>query len=396
MDLYYYKAKNVKGQVSKGVCNEKEKLNIYKELREKGFFLVNITNKNIFKITHKKITLKDCSILCNKLYILMASGINITDAISIIYEDFNNISVKNSLHDIRNNILKGEGIYDSFSGFSNIYPKFLLSMIYIGEESGRIQYIFYDLKNFYENKYKFDKEIKNALIYPIIILIAFIIMLYILIHMVVPSFMGIFNELGSSIPKKTLGMIAVIKTCNIVLAILFLGIIFMVLGSKIFHKKYKIKYTIDNLKIRIPILGQIYKNIFTCNFSNSMNLMIKSGIPINKSLKLLEEITDNYIFKNKIKDLNSSIKDGKSISLSLKKCDFSNKILLSMVHVGEESGKLEECFESVYSILKKDLEEKFKACIKLIEPTIIIFMSLIICIIFLYVFIPIMNLVDLI
>lgn len=127
-----------------------------------------------------------------------------------------------------------------------------------------------------------------------------------------------------------------------------------------------------------------------------MNLMIKSGIPINKSLKLLEEVTDNYIFKENIKNLNKNIKDGKSISISLNKCGFSNKILLSMVHIGEESGRLEESFYSVYKILKKDLEEKLKVSVKLIEPTIIIFMSLIICIIFLYVFIPMMNLVDLI
>ncbi len=81
-----------------------------------------------------------------------------------------------------------------------------------------------------------------------------------------------------------------------------------------------------------------------------MNLMIKSGIPINKSLNLLEEITDNYIFKENIKNLNKNIKDGKSISFSLNKCNFPNKILLSMVRVGEESGKLEESFYSVYNI----------------------------------------------
>ncbi|MCS4482843.1 type II secretion system F family protein [Clostridium botulinum] len=396
MDLFYYKAKDIKGNVLKGACNEKEKVNIYKELREKGYFLLNITNKNIFKIRSEKITLKDCSILCNKLYMLMASGINITDAINIVYEDFNNVHVKNSLYTIRNNILRGDSIYNSFKGFSNIYPKFLLSMIYIGEESGRIQYVLSDLKNFYENKYKFNKEIKNALIYPIIVLIAFIIMLYILIHMVVPSFIGLFNELGGSIPKKTLGMITAIKVFNVILGILFISISFVLLGSNFFYKRYKIKYAVDNLKIKTPILGQIYKNIFICNFSNSMNLMIKSGIHINKSLKLLEEVTDNYIFKENIKNLNKNIKDGKSISISLNKCGFSNKILLSMVHIGEESGRLEESFYSVYKILKKDLEEKLKVSVKLIEPTIIIFMSLIICIIFIYVFIPMMNLVDLI
>lgn len=125
-------------------------------------------------------------------------------------------------------------------------------------------------------------------------------MLYILIHMVVPSFIGIFNELGGSIPKKTLGMITAIKVFNVILGILFISISFVLLGSN-FYKRYKIKYAVDNLKIKTPILGQIYKNIFICNFSNSMNLMIKSGIPINKSLKLLEEVTDNYIFKENIK-----------------------------------------------------------------------------------------------
>ncbi|MGO5064866.1 MULTISPECIES: type II secretion system F family protein [unclassified Clostridium] len=396
MDLFYYKAKDINGNTLKGVCSKKEKVNIHKELRQKGYFLLNITNKKILKIRREKITLKDCSILCNKLHMLIASGINITDAINIIYNDFNNDSIKNSLYNIRNNILRGDSIYDSFKAFSNIYPKFLLNMLYIGEESGRIQQVLYDLKNFYENKYKFNKEIKNALVYPITVLVVFIIMLYILIHMVIPSFIGIFNELGGSIPKKTLGMITAIKIFNVILGILFISISFILLSNGVFHKKYKIKYAIDNFKIKIPILGQIYENIFICNFSNSMNLMIKSGIPINKSLKLLEEVTDNYIFKDNIKNLNKNIKDGKSISFSLNNCNFSNKILLSMVHVGEESGRLEESFYSVYTILKKDLEEKLKMSVKLIEPTIIIFMSLIICIIFIYVFIPMMNLVDLI
>ncbi|EJO5346968.1 type II secretion system F family protein [Clostridium botulinum] len=395
MDLFCYKAKDAKGNIIKGTCSEKEKINIYKDLRQKGYFLLNITNKNMFKVKLKKITLKECYFLCNKLYMLISSGMNITDAINIVYEDFKNPSVKNSLYAIKNNILKGNSIYTSFKSFSNIYPKFLLSMIYIGEETGRIQHVLYDLKNFYENKYKFSKQIKNALIYPIIVLLAFVIMLYILIHRVIPGFVGIFNELGGDIPKKTLGMITLIKVFNVGLLILLLTINFILIGSKIFYKQYKIKYAIDNFKIKMPIIGQIYKNIFICNFSNSMNLMIKSGIPINKSLKILEEITDNYIFKEHIKDLNKNIQEGQSISFSMNKCDFTNKLLLSMVHIGEESGKLEESFYSVYSILKKDLEEKLKVSIKLIEPTIIIFMSLIICIIFLYVFIPMMNLVDL-
>ncbi|MCR1934168.1 type II secretion system F family protein [Clostridium tepidum] len=396
MDLFYYKAKDLNGNTVKGVCSENEKINIYKELREKGYFLLNITNKNMFKIRRKKISLKDCSILCNKLYMLISSGVNITDAINIIYNDFNNDNIKNSLYNIRNNILRGYSIYDSFKAFSDMYPKFLLNMLYIGEESGRIEQVLYDLKGFYENKYKFNKEIKNALVYPIIVLIVFIIMLSILIHIVIPSFIGIFNELGGGIPKETLGMITAIKILNVILGILFISISFILLSNRVFYKKYKIKYAIDNFKIKVPILGQIYENIFICNFSNSMNLMIKSSLPVNKSLKLLEEITDNYIFKNNIKKLNDNIKDGKSISSSLNNCNFSNKILLSMIHVGEESGRLEESFYSVYTILKKDLEEKLKISIKLIEPIIIIFMSLIICIIFIYVFIPMMNLVDLI
>ncbi|NFM26105.1 type II secretion system F family protein, partial [Clostridium sporogenes] len=134
MDLFYYKAKDLNGNTLKGVCSGKEKVNIHKELKQKGYFLLNITNKKILKIRREKISLKDCSILCNKLHMLIASGINITDAINIIYNDFNNDSIKNSLYNIRNNILRGDSIYDSFKAFSNIYPKFLLNMLYIGEE----------------------------------------------------------------------------------------------------------------------------------------------------------------------------------------------------------------------------------------------------------------------
>ncbi len=94
MNLFYYKAKDIKGNVLKGTCNEKEKVNIYKELREKGYFLLDITNKNIFKIRSEKINIKDLLNFYAINSICSWLQDNITDAINIVYEDFNNTPVK--------------------------------------------------------------------------------------------------------------------------------------------------------------------------------------------------------------------------------------------------------------------------------------------------------------
>lgn len=396
MNNFNYEALDLKGNKIKGVCRQEETKNLYKNLKKKGYFLIKLKCKKYNNSFKNKISIKECSLLSNKLYMLINSGFPITKALSIIALDFKKESIGSSLLSIRNNILDGEGIYESFLKFSYIYPSFFINMLYIGEESGRVSEILYELSQYYEKKYKFKGELKTVLMYPIFVIITFIFMLHFLINKVIPNFMAIFTELGGSIPNNTLKVLKLINYINYSLILILILLLSFYVICKIYNINYKLKYKIDFIRLKIPIGGKLYEKIFIMNFCNIMSIMTKAGVNINKALGIVIETSENSFLKDKIKKCNEFINEGFNINYSLQESGFSNKLFLSMVKIGEESGELEGSFNNVYNIYQKELQDNFKVFIKLIEPTIIIIMAIIITFVFINVFIPMINIMELI
>ncbi|GAA0743567.1 type II secretion system F family protein [Clostridium oceanicum] len=392
MEVFKYKALDLQGKRIAGKCKKSNIKNLYKKLRMKGYYVIDLAPTHR-KILEEKISKKQCALLCDKLYMLIHSGVDITEAIYIISNNFKSKKIKNSLIGIRSSILKGETVYKSFCKFDNIYPNFFISMLYIGEESGKLEWVLKKLTEFYENENTFSKEIKTALIYPTAVLLSFIAMMYILINKVIPSFMDIFKDLGSSINKGTLNFIKFINITNYILILLSLLIIITLIIGKL--SKDRFKYKLDSLKIKIPLFKKIINRIFLTKLSCEMNIMLESGINITECLEIVESTTKNYALKEKIKLCNIHIKKGNGVKDSLIKARIEDKLFLSMVSVGEKSGSLAESFRDIFFIYEKDIKDKIKAFIKLIEPSIIILMALVVTFVFVNVFIPMMDIMDL-
>ncbi|OFI07575.1 type II secretion system protein F [Clostridium acetireducens DSM 10703] len=394
--IYKYKAKNLKGEILKGCIhceNEKELLFL---IKQKGYFCLQSSKLIKFNIDIRKPNKKDIFIMCRQFYIILSSGLSIWKALDIISIKCKNKYIKYSLKNIKEDIIKGYKFYNSIKKFDYIYPEFLIEMIGIGEESGNIEKIFKDLSEYYENMYKIELKFKNSMIYPSIVCFVSIFVIAFLMIKILPQFVDILSTLGGNLPKSTYRLMCIFEFIKGKLFLLTFILILIIMFFKFLRKNKDLKtFTIlDNFKLKIPLIKNLYKKIVLLKFSKSMNLLIKSGFSIIKSLYISSNIVNNVYISDSIKNAIYNIEKGFSLSDALKSTNIFDDLFVSMIIVGEESGKLEEIFLNVSFIYENDIKENLKILSSFIEPVLIIILSVIIGTITISLIMPILNIMD--
>ena len=280
------------------------------------------------------------------------------------------------------------------NNFKNIYPDFLLKMVYLGEESGTLETILVELSDYYEKQDKIGKKITTALTYPIIVLMTSLLSISFLMIKIIPQFLKTLTDLGGQLPVMTKVFLLLCTTLqkNILLILILCISLFFFLSYII--KKRKVQIIIDEYKLKVPIINLLYSKIIMCRFSRAMSLLLGSGLPVTNCIETASGILENKFIEQKLKVSLIDINEGKSIYNALKKCQIFNPIFLSIVNVGEESGRLEEILKKLAEISENDLQENAQKLVKFIEPAVILFLSVFIGLIIVSIMLPIFNIID--
>lgn len=303
-------------------------------LREKGYFILKYKNEYALKqFFLSKVNNEDLALLCSSLALLLESGVLISEALKLCKSQQVKIKLKESLESIRVGVLQGESLYDSMNNFKNIYPDFLMKMIYLGEESGTLQTILVELSDYYEKQDKIGKKITTSLTYPIIVLVTSLLSITFLMIKIVPQFLKTLTDLGGQLPimTKVFLLLCTGLQKNIVLILIFCIALF---ASLIYlTKKRKVQLFIDQYKLKIPIISLLYLKIIMCRFSRAMSLLLGSGLPVTNCIETASGILENKFIEEKLKASLIDINEGKSIYNALKKCQIFDPVFLSIVNV---------------------------------------------------------------
>lgn len=394
--IFKYNAINLNGEKIKGEFDSSSISELNLALRNKGYFLLDFKTKrrNFKEIFYRKVTLHDLSILCGGLSNMASSGISISQALNII-EDLNDKKhIKESLGEIKRSVIKGETIYNSIKKFSCIYPTFMVEMIRVGEESGRMDEVLRRLSEYYENQNRIFIKIKTAVMYPLIVFIASIFIVTFLIMKIIPQFMEILKYSGGEIPFITrivLSSHEFLKTNLFAISIILFFIIFLVFS---YSKTLVGRTYFDKIKITAPFFKVFYNKLIMARFATSIGLLITSGFTVLRSLEITKSILVNKVVEIKIVNLIEDIKKGESIYYSFKKQSLGNNLFLSLIKIGEETGNLDKMLLKSGEIFDKDVEEGLKKIVVFIEPITILFLSLFIGTFVIAAFMPIFSIID--
>lgn len=350
--------------------NSMEEVDTYADKNNLNIVKVSLKKEKLIKLKNKELKL-----ICKKISILLESGCETTQILNILKSQSNK-NLKNIFSNISNNLNKGNTISDSFQK-TNSFSHFFISMIEAGEVSGNLDRVMNDLYIYYDKEDKLKSKIITMLIYPLLLIIISLLSTIFMVFFIMPNFQKIFENNIVNPPLITISIIKMtefIRENYLILNVLFLILILLLL--KIITNNKKIKLIISELKFKIPIVKNINTLIVTTRFSRVFKILIQSRIQIIDAINISAKIIDNNYILNKLSISNQYIRQGNKLSYSLEKSNVFPSLFVSMIKVGEESGKLEDTLNTITLFYENDLDNKINQIMKFVEPSITIILGL--------------------
>jgi len=391
---YKYIAKTINGTLIKDSIDSDSIEELALNLREKELFLIKTMSiKKINEISSRP-NLKTISIFCKQFSICLKSGIPICDILNLLYEQMLHKSIKKSLISIRENVQKGNSLFASMKKTTNVYPDFMINMIYLGEESGKLDIILEELSKYYEKEHKLLKKFTNSMIYPCTVFITLMIVSLFLLMKVIPVFIVNLNSFDAEIPLITRLVLGASNFVRSNLLWILIIILILVTVCLQYIKTESGRIISDKFKFICPILGPVYKRLIYTRFSRGLNILLSSGVGLLKAFEIINDVIGNRYFKLKLKIVSTDIKKGKDLASSLKAMNLFPQFFVAMIKIGEETGNLDGMFLTAADIFYEDAEENVERATVLLEPILIIFLGIMIGTIILAVMLPMLNVMD--
>ncbi|WP_195443153.1 type II secretion system F family protein [Peptoniphilus harei] len=345
----------------------------------------NIESSNSFEYK-KKFKNEDLYILFRQLSLFINSGINIENAFEILSSQFQKDKGK-TLSDIRDSLRSGSDLSDSMK-MTGAFPSLVINMVYVGENTSSLGKIFDKLSDYYIKKRKTQSKIIEAMAYPCILLLTSIFIINFLIINVIPSFGEIFSDNNNLLPLPTRILMGFSNFVYKNYFFIILGILLVVAIAFIHHKKKPRTFHSFLLK------SSYYKMTKTMNLSFNMDLLLGSGLTVDRSLEIISNMERNSVLKEKYQEILIKLKSGEPFYKGAQEAGVFSKVLVSMIRVGEESSSLREIFSIMSSYYEEELNSRNQKILGLMGPILIIIMALIIGFIVLSIALPIFDMVN--
>ena len=334
------------------------------------------------------VSLDELIIFSRQMYALMRSGVPILRAINGMADASTSTTLKKALLEIGSQLEGGYTLSSALNQHPKIFGSLFVSLIHVGENTGQLEESFLKLTTYLEREQATRKRIKTALRYPSMVLIALSAALVIMNIFVIPTFASMFAKLGAELPLATRFLIT---SSNFFLnywphmLVASVGGIFALKHSL---KTEKGRYVWDKRKIKIPIIGSIIERSILARFSHSFGIILKSGIPMTTGLTLVADAVDNSFMQEKIIAMRMSIESGESLLRSAIVSALFTPLVLQMIAVGEETGRVDELLKEVGDYYEREVDYDLSTLTARIEPLLLVVVAMMVLVLALGIFTP--------
>ncbi len=372
---FSYKAMDPDGQIVKGNLGANNIYDLEKRLARMGLDIISYRPKKPPKYLFKQIYRRDLINFCFQMETLLRAGIPLLNGLTDLRDSHPQSGFREILSTLIENISGGARFFESLAEYPNVFDPIFVNLIRVGEESGQLDVVF---KHLIENL-KWQDEIiaktKKLLIYPAILLITIIGLLFFLMIYLVPQLVTFINEINAELPLQTRLLIYISEIFQQYWYLILIVPLLVIVLFKITIKfSIRFCYQIDHLKLRI--FGGILQKIILARFATFFALLYSSGIPILESLELCKKISGNLVIENALEDVKTNISEGMNIYESFKSTQLFPPLILSMLKVGETTGELDTAFLNVSYFYNRDITESIDKLQSLIEPVMTVVLGL--------------------
>ena len=395
---YKYKVRDKNGVISTGKLDALSKVDVHSFLMNQGYDVLEIVDDDVsnklglVQLTTSQMRDKDLNFFLTQLSTYIKAGIPLVDSINILAKQTKKTKTRNLYNRLVFELTSGETFSNALSKQGDVFPKLLINMVKTSELTGNLTGVLDDMADYYKTSDENRKQIISAMTYPaVIFVIAIVVLVYIILY-VVPQFTDMYTQIGSDLPPITVAIVAIsdflaANLLTVILCVVALFIILIILYKHVTMFRRAVQYTLMHIPVVKNVI--IYKEIVM--FTKTFASLINYDVFITDSMEILGKITENEIYKMLIKDAVVNLSNGNGVSIAFKDHWAFPPIAYEMLVTGERTGRLGVMMRKVsdyYNTEQKNFVTQLKS---LIEPVMIIFLAVVVCIVLLAVIVPMFN-----
>lgn len=395
MAQFNYKAVDINGKAKKGTIDAADREKAVGKLKAEGLSVTEIKDAGegggSARLGKKKVKSRELSVLCKQLVSILDAGVTVVTALEMLTEQLENKVLRAALIESKVYVEKGGNLSDSFRLNPDVFPPIMINMCAAGEVSGNIEVAFDRLATHFEKDDALKGKIKSALTYPIMVLVVAVIVIIVVMVAVIPNFVSMFDDMGTTLPLATRIMMAgsdfVLHRWYILIAIVFA----VVMGIKMFKATENGEMFFAKIAINAPIFSDMVVKQNAARFARNLSTLMAAGIPMLDAIEQVAKMMSNKIFRDGLMNTKAQVAKGLPLSKPLRDMEVFPTMLVQMVKIGEETGNIEDMMDKVADLYEREVDLATESLTAAMEPITMVFLACIVGMIVAAVYGPILS-----
>jgi type IV pilus assembly protein PilC len=415
MATFQYEAMDSTGLEVKDTIDAGSEQEAQTKIREKGYYVTKITEKNKGKgkkddkkdktkemkgprkkkaFSFGKVKAKQLCTFTRQLSTLQDAGLPILRSLRILESQAKPGPLKNSLIGVIEDVESGNTLSEAMAKQPKAFDNLYVNMVKAGEAGGALEVILQRLAEFKEKSQSLKRKVQGAMIYPAAVLLVAGVIVGGIMYFIIPKFKEIFEGFEVELPEIT---VLLIEMSNWVVSYWYLIPtipISMILLIKIIRKNKTGAYILDRIALKIPLMGAIISKSTVARTARTLGTLISSGVPILEALAIARDTAGNEVFRKAFEHIQSSIREGETMAVPLKETRITDDLVVNMVDVGEETGALDNMLYKVADVYEEEVSVLIEGLVNLLEPIMTVVLGIIVGFIVIALFLPLVKLLN--
>jgi type IV pilus assembly protein PilC len=423
MPRFNYIALDARGQESTGLLEAASTNDAIGQLRQAGYFPTSVYEEakaggrdgkvarraakmakatrpraktSIVLFQRKKVKPKILMIFTRQLATLIDSGLPLLRSLTVLAKQERDTVLKNTINKLADGLQGGNTFSDALALHPRIFNDLYVNMVKAGEVGGVLELVLNRLAEFQEKAAKIKNKVVAAMVYPVIVItLATAIMAFLLVF-IVPKFEMVFHEMlgNKPLPAVTTFVINVSNMLQNHWLVVIGALVAIVAGYRFTNGIKPGRYVIDRCKLHLPMFGNLNRKTAISRFTRTLGTLVTSGVPILQALNITRDTAGNMVIARSISQVHDSVKEGESIVQPLEASGTFPPMVISMIDVGEETGKLPEMLLKIADVYDDEVDNAVAGLTAALEPLMIVFLAVIVGTIVLALFMPLIAIIQ--
>jgi type IV pilus assembly protein PilC len=400
MSTFAYKALDPTGSTVQGEIEAEDKMAVASQLRSRGLIVVDIDEQNVgggdlFE-RFRKVKADELTIMTRQFSVMVSSGMSMLRALYVLEEQQENPKLKDAVSNVRKDVEAGLSLSDALRRHPDIFNELYVAMVQAGETGGILEETLKRVADQLEKDASLRRQIKSAMIYPIVIFTFAGIVVIALVAFLVPVFEGVFKDFGGSLPAIT--------QVTVTFSHLVTGKPYVIIGVTVgivwafrrWKKSERGHEQWDRLKLRFPFkIGDVVQKVALARFSRTYSALIAAGVPMLEAIEITGRTSGNIVVEKAMDAVHESVRNGGTISAPMRtEPDAFPGMVVQMVAVGEETGALDTMLSKIADFYEDEVEAAVKALTSILEPIMIIVVGGIVGFVVIAMYLPLFKIYD--